>query len=76
MSSPVLYRRVVIVIVRECIVGSGSQSAPRLILGVGVLSVLCCFLGAEWPNISRVCAGSEDFPSCMCRVLEEQLSHV
>ena len=34
-----------IVVVREIIVVSGSVSAPRPLLGVGGLSVLCCFLG-------------------------------
>ena len=39
---------VLIVVVRECIVVSGSDSAPRMILGVDRLSILCCcFLGAE-----------------------------
>ena len=52
--SPTVDFSVMIVAVRECIVASGSVSAPRPLLGVGAPSVLCCCLGAEWP-ISRMC---------------------
>ena len=52
--SPVLYGSVLIVVVREYIVVSGSVSAPRPPMGVGGLSVLCSFLGAGWP-IYLVC---------------------
>ena len=34
---------------------SGSVSVPRSLVGVGGLSVLCCFLGAECQNLPRVC---------------------
>ena len=57
---------------RECIV----VSAPRPILGVDASSVLCCFLGVEYPNLPRVCADSGDFPSCLSQVYKEQLSDV
>ena len=67
---------VLIVVVRECNVVSVSDSAPRLLLGVSGISVLCCFIRAEWPNIWRECAGSGGFLSCLCRVLEEQLIDV
>ena len=52
---------VLIVVVRECIVISFSVSAPRPLLGVSGLSVLCCFLGAVGPNPPRVCACSGGF---------------
>ena len=52
---------VLIIVVRECIIVSGSVSVPRPLLGVGGLSVLCCFLGAEWPNLPCVCAVLEDY---------------
>ena len=55
---------------------SCSVSAPRQLLGVGGLSVLCCFLGSECQNRPRVCAGSGGFLSCLRRVYEEQLSDV
>ena len=61
--SPVVDGSILIVVVRECIVISSSVSAPCPLLGVGGLSVLCCFLGAEWPNLPRVCAGSGRFSS-------------
>ena len=61
--------------VSECIV-FGSVSAPRPILGVYAPSVLCCFLGVELLNLPRMCADSGGFPSCMCRVYEEQLSDI
>ena len=66
--SPVIDGSVLTVVVRECIVVFGSVSAPRPILGVGAPSVLCCFLGAEYPNPPRVCADSGGFPSCLSRV--------
>ena len=53
----------VIVAVREYIVVFGSVSAPRSILRVGAPSVLCCCLGAEYPNLPRVCEDSGGFPS-------------
>ena len=65
---------VLIVTVRECIIAFGSVSAPRPLLGVGAHSVLCCYLGAEYPNLMRVSTGSGGVPSCLCRVYEEQLS--
>ena len=52
--SPAVDGSVLIVILRECIVVSSSDSGPRVLLGVGGLSVLCCFLGTEWPNLPRV----------------------
>ena len=64
--SPAIDGSVLTVAVRECIVVSGSVSAPRPILGVDALSVLCCFLGAEY--LPRVCADYGGFPSCLCRV--------
>ena len=66
--SPTVDGSVLVVAVREYIVASGSVSAPRPLLGVGAPSVLCCCLGAEWPNLPRVCAGSGCFPSCLRRV--------
>ena len=73
--SPAVDGSVLIVIMRvhRCF---HSDYAPRLLLGVGGLSVLCCFIGAEWSNLHRVCVGSGGFLSCLCRVLEEQLSDV
>ena len=44
--SPAVDGSVLIVAVRECIVVFGSVSAPRPILGLGGLSVLCCYPGA------------------------------
>ena len=67
---------VLIVVVRQCIVVSGLDPASRMLLGVGGLSVLCCFIGAEWLNLPRVCAGYGGFISCLCRVLIAQLSDV
>ena len=49
---------------RECIAVSRSVSVPRPLLGVGGLSVLCCFLGDGWLNLPRVCAGSGGFLAC------------
>ena len=46
--SPVVDGIVLIVVVRECIVVSGSDSALCMLLGVGDV----------WPNVPRVCAGS------------------
>ena len=43
-SSPAIDGRVLIVVVRECIVAFGSVYAPRPILGAGASSVLCCCL--------------------------------
>ena len=65
VCSPALDGSVLIVAVRECIVAPGSVSADRKLLMVGGPSVLCCCLGAEWPNLPRVCAGSGGFPSCL-----------
>ena len=45
---------VLIIAVIECIVASGSVSAPRPLLRVGDPSVLCCCIGAE-KSIYRVC---------------------
>ena len=59
---------VLTVVVREFIVVFGSVSAPRPILGVDAPSVLCCLLGAEYPNLPRVCADSGVFPSCLSQV--------
>ena len=53
--SPAVDVSVLIVAVRECIIASGSVSAPRPLLGVGDPSVLCCGIGAEWPNLLHVC---------------------
>ena len=61
--SPAIDGSVMTVVVRECIVIFGSVSAPRPILGVDAPSVLCCFLGAEYPNLPRVYADSGGFPS-------------
>ena len=55
---------ILIVVVRECIVVSSSVSAPPPLLGVGGLSVPCCFLWADWPILPRVWAGSGGFLSC------------
>ena len=66
--NPTVDGSVLIVGVRECIVGFGSVSAPRPILGVGAPSVLCCCLGAEYQSLPHVCADSEGFPSCLRRV--------
>ena len=63
--SPAIDGSVLIVAVRECIVASGSVSAPRPRLGVDGPLVLCCCLGAAWANLPRVCAGSVAFlPAC------------
>ena len=64
--SPAVDGSVLIVAVRECIIASGSVSAPRPLLGVGDPSVPC--IGAECPILPRVCAGSGGFPSCLRRV--------
>ena len=48
--SPAVYGSVLIVAVRDCIVAPGSVSVPRPLSGVGALSVLCCWRGAEYPN--------------------------
>ena len=61
--SPAVDGSVLIVAVRECIVALGSVSAPRSILSVGAPSVLCCCLGAEYPNLPRMCADYGGFPS-------------
>ena len=50
---------------RECIVDSSSVSALHLLMGVGDPSVVYGYLGAQWPNLQRVCAGSGCFPSCL-----------
>ena len=65
--SPAVDGSVLIVAVRECIIASGSVSAPRPLLRVAGLSVLCCCLGAECPNLSQ-CSSSGGFPSCLRRV--------
>ena len=69
--NPAVDVSVLIVAVRECIAVFGSVSAPRPILAVGTPSILCCCLGAEYPNLPRVCADSGGFPSCLRRVYEE-----
>ena len=66
--SPAIANSVLTVVVREYIVVFGSVSALRPIMGVDVTSVLCCFLGAEYPNLPHVCADSGGFPSCSSRV--------
>ena len=52
---PAVGGSVLIVVVRECIVDSGSVSAPRPLLGVGDPSILCCCIDAEYPNLPSVC---------------------
>ena len=64
--SPAVYCSVLIVVVCESLSWFPAQSHP--LLGVGGLSVLCCFLGAEWPNLPRVVAGSGHLLSCLRRV--------
>ena len=66
--SPVIDGSVLTVAVRECIIVFGSVSALLPILGVDAPSLLCCFLGAEFPNLPRMCADSGGFPSCLCKV--------
>ena len=61
--SPAIDGSVLTVAVRECIIVFGSVSALRPILGVDAPSLLCCFLGAEFPNLPRMCADSGGFPS-------------
>ena len=56
---PAVYASVLIVVVRDCIVVSISGLCP--LLGVGGLSVHCCFLGAQWPNLPHMWAGLETF---------------
>ena len=59
---------VLIVAVMECIVVFGSVSAPPPIFGVGALSVICCCIGDEYPNLLHVCAYSGGFTSCLRRI--------
>ena len=59
--SPALDGSVLIVAVKECIFAFGSVIAPSPIFWVGAPSLLCCCLGAEWANISCVCADLEAF---------------
>ena len=66
--SPAVDGSVLTVTVREYIVVFGSVIIPRPILGVGAPSVTCCCLGAEYPNLPRVCEHSGGFPSCLQRV--------
>ena len=55
---------------RHCIIIVGVLNVKKMAKakGVGGLSVLCCFIGAEWSNLPRVCAGSGGFLSCLRRV--------
>ena len=52
--SPEIDGSVLIVAGRECIVVFGSVFAPPLLLGMDASSVLCCYLGAESPNLPHV----------------------
>ena len=62
--NPTVDGSVLIVAVRECIIVFGSVSAPRPILGVDAPPVLCCYLGAEWPNLPRVQILEAFLPVC------------
>ena len=64
-SSPVVDGSVLIVAVEECIVVVPVESLLLARYWGWAVLQYCCIIGAEWPNLPRVCACSGGFLACV-----------